>query len=377
MKLLILDKDKDYLERFQHYLSKKYTHMQISVCDDLDMAKELLQGNVFDVFLVDADFDYVKTEEFPVNLSEMIFAYISGTEEIINEQETIFKYCSVSELYTRICGLYEKKKNRVLKTEKTEKKTNKQMEVITFLPVHGGAGSSTMAAACAISFSAEHPTLYLNMEQRPSDAVFFSGETHQGLTDVVALLKTKYTNESVSRLLKTVIQKDQKQKNSQISFIKGYANIMDCLSTTEQNLEVLLSAIRELAEFRYVIIDADFIVSPVLQKLITSSDKLVFVSSGSEIANDKLSQIQRYLEIIGREFPEMPENYLLLNQYYGMNDEMAIVRNMEVIARLARYRTGNQSRITSQNIIDQVLANKTVFSKLKSEFVETEEETTA
>ena len=126
-----------------------------------------------------------------------------------------------------------------------------------------------------------------------------------------------------------------------------------------------------------MIIDADFIVSPVLQKLITSSDKLVFVSSGSEIANDKLSQIQRYLEIIGREFPEMPENYLLLNQYYGMNDEMAIVRNMEVIARLARYRTGNQSRITSQNIIDQVLANKTVFSKLKSEFVETEEETTA
>ncbi len=366
MKLLILDRDTDYLERFQHYLSKKYTHMQISVCDNIETAKVLLHEDTFDVLLFDAEFDDVKLEELSIDSSNIIFAYISATNEIVNNQSTLFKYLSVSELYSGICELYEeKKKNRVIKSDKTEKLTDKKIEFITFLPVHGGAGSSTMAAACAISFASEHNVLYLNLEQRPSDSVFFSGENKKGLTDIVAFLKTKYTDEGVAKLLKSIIQKDQKQQTAKVSFIKGYANIMDCLSISEQNLEVLLNSIRDNTDFRYVIIDADFIVSPVLQKLIVNSDKLVFVSSGSDISNYKLSKIHRYLELLKRDASDMPENYLLLNQYYGMNDETTIIRDMEVIARLARYRTDDNSRITSQNIINQVLSNKDVFAKLK------------
>ena len=368
MKLLILDRDTDYLERFQHYLSKKYTHMQISVCDNIETAKVLLHEGTFDVLLFDAEFDDVKLEELSIDSSNVIFAYISATNEIVNNQSTLFKYLSVSELYSGICELYEeKKKNRVIKSDKTEKLTDKKIEVITFLPVHGGAGSSTMAAACAISLASEHNVLYLNLEQRPSDSVFFSGENKKGLTDIVAFLKTKYTDEGIAKLLKSIIQKDQKQPGAKVSFIKGYTNIMDCLSISEQNLEVLLNSIRDNTDFRYVIIDADFIVSPVLQKLIVASDKLVFVSSGSDISNYKLSKIHRYLELLKRDASDMPENYLLLNQYYGMNDETTIIRDMEVIARRARYRTDDNSRITSQNIINQVLSNKDVFAKLKSQ----------
>ena len=228
MKLLILDKDTDYLERFQHYLSKKYTHMQISVCDNIETVKVLLHENTFDVILFDAEFDDVKMEELSIDSSNIIFAYISATNEIVNNQSTLFKYLSVSELYSGICELYEeKKKNRVIKSDKTEKLTDKKIEIITFLPVHGGAGSSTMAAACAISFASEHNVLYLNLEQRPSDSVFFSGENKKGLTDIVAFLKTKYTDEGVTKLLKSIIQKDQKQEAAKVSFIKGYTNIMD------------------------------------------------------------------------------------------------------------------------------------------------------
>ena len=368
MKLLILDRDTDYLERFQHYLSKKYTHMQISVCDNIETAKVLLHEDTFDVLLFDAEFDDVKLEELSIDSSNIIFAYISATNEIVNNQSTLFKYLSVSELYSGICELYEeKKKNRVIKSDKTEKLTDKKIEIITFLPVHGGAGSSTMAAACAISLASEHDVLYLNLEQRPSDSVFFFGENKKGLTDIVAFLKTKYTDEGIAKLLKSIIQKDQKQPGAKVSFIKGYTNIMDCLSISEQNLEVLLNSIRDNTDFRYVIIDADFIVSPVLQELIVASDKLVFVSSGSDISNYKLSKIHRYLELLKRDAQDMPENYLLLNQYYGMNDETTIIRDMEVIVRLARYRTDDNSRITSQNIINQVLSNKDVFAKLKSQ----------
>ena len=366
MKILILDKDIDYLERFQHYLSKKYVHMQIFVCDNLETAKNLVQGDIFDVLLFDAEFNNIKLEELAIDSSNIIFAYISDTDEIINEQDTIFKYLSVSELYSSICELYEKKRNRVIKSGKTEKLKDKKTEIITFLPVHGGAGSSTMASACAIWFSSKSEVLYINLEQRPSDSVFFFSENKKGITDIVAFLKTKYTDDGIAKLLKSVIQKDKKTK---VSFIKGYTNIMDCVSMSEKNLEILLNLVQKYTEFRYIIIDADFIVSAVLQKLIILSDKLVFVSSGSDISNCKLAKIQRYLELLKRDTLEMPENYMLLNQYYGMNNETTILHDMKVIARLARYRTDDNSRITSQSIINQVLSNKDIFSKLNSQVI--------
>ena len=366
MKLLILDKDTDYLERFKHYMSKKYTHLQISVCDNIETAKLLIHEDTFDILLFGVEFENVKLEELSVNISNIVFAYISETNEIINGQDTIFKYLSVSELYTMICELYEKNKKRIIKTNKTEKSGDKQTEIITFLPVHGGAGSSTMAAACSISFASESEVLYINLEQRPSDAVFFSGENKKGLTDVIAFLKTKYTDDGIIKLLKSVIQKDQKHQSMKLSFIKGYTNIMDCLSTSGQNLEVMLNVIKNNTDFKYIIIDSDFIVNPVLQKLISMSDKLVFVSSGSDISNSKLSKIQRYLQLLKRDVVQMPENYLLLNQYYGLNDEKTIIPDMEIIAKLARYRTGDNSRITSQDVINQVLSNKDVFLKLKT-----------
>ena len=176
MKLLIISKDLDYLERFQHYISKKYTQFQISTCNDLEKARLLMNENTFDVFLLDAEFDNVKQEEFKTNGFDIVFAYISDTNEIINGQDTIFKYLCVSELYDEICKLYEKTKKRVIKSNKSEKESDKNIEIISFLPVHGGAGSSTLAAACAVSLSSESDVLYINLEQRPSDSVFFSSD---------------------------------------------------------------------------------------------------------------------------------------------------------------------------------------------------------
>ncbi len=206
----------------------------------------------------------------------------------------------------------------------------------------------------------------INLEQRPSDNVFFAADGKKGLTDIISFLKTKYTDEGVAKFLKSVIQKDKKQQIAKLSFIKGYSNIMDCLSMSEQNLKVILDCLRNNTDFRYVIIDADFIVSPVLRELITSSDKLVFVSSGADISDYKLSKIRRYLEILKRETAEMPENYLILNQYYGTENEQSSAHDMEIVARISRYRTDNNTRITSQSIINQLLSDKNMFAKLKS-----------
>lgn len=209
MKILILDKDADYAQRFQYYCSKKYAHMQISICDNIETAKKLVAENTIDVLLMDSAFDNSILEIFETDIANnMVFSYISSTNEIINGQDAIFKYSGISVLYSKICEIYEKKKNRVIKSENMIKSTDKKTEIITFLPVHGGAGSSTMSAACAVSFASECNVLYINLEQCPSDSVFFSGENIKGITDIVAFLKTKYTDEGMLKLLNQVIQKE-------------------------------------------------------------------------------------------------------------------------------------------------------------------------
>lgn len=375
MKILILDKDTDYSQRFKYYFSKKYVQIQIAVSDNIEDAKRMMNDETYDVVLFDAGFDDVIIEELETWLKKAVFAYLSETNEVVNEKDTIVKYSTVSDLYSSICALYEKKKKRVIKKDNDEDQQYKKTELITFFPVNGGAGSSTMAAACAISLAAEYNVLYVNLEQRPSDSVFFKGNGKYGISDIVSTLKTKYTEAGLSQLLNDIIQKDTKQSSSKVSFIKGYSNIMDCMSMTEQSMEALLKALHDKLDYRFIIIDADFIVSTVLSKLITASDKLVFVSSGSDTSNTKLLKIQRYLDVLERNDEyKMPVSYLLLNQYYGMNDEQLVARDMEIIARIARYRTDDNVRITSQDVIDIILSKKNVFSKLKPDHASSVEE---
>ncbi|HAG13983.1 MAG TPA: hypothetical protein DCG49_09000 [Ruminococcus sp.] len=368
MRILLLDQNTDYSQRFKHYIGKKYAALQIVVCDNLEAVEHQLEEEPFDVVIFDSAFDQTEPESIGVPVEQTAFVYISETNEVIKGQETIFKYSSVTELYTKICAVYEKKKKRSVKDEKKvdENAPQNATTIITFLPAHGGAGSSTVAAACAASLAAEESVLYLNLEQRPSDAAFFAGEGKRTLSDIVSTLKTKYQIKGLVLDIEQTIIKDQKISNGKLSFIKGYNNIMDSAFVSPQMIETILQTLREQFQFRYIVVDADFIVGQQLQKLIYRSDKLVFVSSGSDVSNEKLKKIQRYLDILSRDDDNtVPPSYLVLNQYYGLNDEASVAKDMEIIGRFARYRTDDQSRITSAKVIEEIMKKPETFANLK------------
>ncbi|MBQ8108431.1 MAG: AAA family ATPase [Ruminococcus sp.] len=369
MKILILDTNVDYTKRLKYYFEKKYSSFQLYICDNFEAVQKLREEEKFDIVLFDSAFDDIEDEKLAAIKEHSAFAYLSSTNEIVNDQDTIYKYRGISVLYDRVCKLYEKKTNRVILSDKSGdglEEDDEGTKIITFLPVHGGAGSSTMAAAYAVKLAKDHSVLYINLEQRPSDSVFFNNpDNKKSLTDIIALLKTKYTDSVVYKLLKDVISEDTRQGYSKVSFIKGYKNIMDCCSMTEQCLSVMLKVLREKFNYKYIIIDSDYIVGPILQKTITLSDKLVFVISGSDLSSIKMNQIRRYLDVIKRDAEEdMPENYILFNQYYGMENEAEVSRDMKVLGRLARYRTDDKSRITSQKIIDVLVERDDIFQAL-------------
>lgn len=364
MKILLLDGNEDYSGRFKIYIEKKYFDIQIETCDSVEAAEKLADAEKYDVILFDSDFDSVEKNKMDSLVGNSAFAYVSSTQEIINDTTTIYKYLSVTSLHSQICDVYEKKKNRVIRKEVNLEDISTQ--IITFLPANGGAGSSTMAAACAIALAKEESVLYINLEQRPSDEVFFSGRSKKGISDLLSLLKTKYTDSALYQTMKEIIQQDKKQSYAKVSFIKGYTNIMDCLSMSPKYIDVIAQALREKFEYRYIIIDTDFMVSKLLDKILAVSDKLVFVSSASDISDVKVSQMQRYLDILKRDDDfEMPECMMLFNQYYSAGKKSMVYDGLPVLERFSRYRTSDGTRIATHDILEQVLSTDGAFSKLK------------
>lgn len=369
MKLLILDNDISFSGRLKHSLENKYHDIQIFLCDDPECLDKVFGNEKYDVVLFDAEFDELNTEKYASKLKNAAFAYVSDTHETINDTETLYKYVSVSKWYTAICELYEQKKNRIIRKEKRREINGTRF--ITFLPANGGAGSSTMAVACALSLAQTKSVLYINMEQRPSDEVFFSGKSNKCLSNLAAVLKTKYNDKILFAALNEIIQDGMALGGRTISYIKGYNNIMDSLSMSSKYVDVLFACLKSKFNYDYVVIDSDYIVSDILNQLIVSSDDLVFVYSGSDTSDVKFSKIKRHLEVLGRDGDvTMPYTRILLNQYYSNNNSTDYLDGFEVIGRLARYRTDNGTRISSQNVLNEVLDKPGLFSCFINEAAE-------
>ena len=366
MKILLLDRNKDYSERFKYYLEKKF-NLEIFVCDNINDFSNSLGLMSFDVILCDTSYEY----DLPDNVFDIsAFAFLSETNEVVGNTDTIFRYQSITNLNKEICSCYEKKKNRIVKKNTDDvKPIEYNTNIITFLPIHGGAGSSTMAAACAVILSQENEVLYINMEQLPSDFAFFESEgtkNNKSLSDILVHMKTKYSIQSLTNEFTCAIKKDKKYGTGHLYYIQGLKNIMDDVETLNGKIvKEIINTLKHQFHYRYVIIDGYFVVNDYLKELIFNSDKLVFVSSDSDIARQKFSKIKRYIKILSRNPDEnLPQFYMLFNQYYGNMDFSSEVDNMQILGSFPRYRTNDQTRILTYRIIDEIRNKKEVFDKL-------------
>lgn len=362
MRVLLLDRNEAYAERFAQYLGKQ-GDIQVSLCNDLDICKKMLNEELFQVVLFDAEFDNENPADY--NRKMTAFAFISSVKDQIGNTDTIYKYSSVSEICEEIMRIYTEHTQHEIKQDTSADGVSAAAEVLTFLPVNGGAGSSTMAAAACISLAARGRVLYVNLEQRAADSLIFSSDSKKCITDVIAALRTNFQLKEAKKLLDTVILTDTAHGGGNLDFIKGYLNIFDCQSMTPQLLETLLTILRKQFQYRYIIIDADFIISDLLRRLIVLSDKLIFVSTGTDSANRKTEGIHRYLEIVEREEDSaMPKKYLLFNQYYGMQNEDTVARDMKIIGKIGRYRSDDHSLLSAAGVVGQIVNLQGTFDAL-------------
>jgi hypothetical protein len=202
IKLAILESDVGYLNRIVSVFGSKYADkLEIYSFTEKDRALSELQPIRADVFLASDSFE-IDPKQLPKRCG---FSYLvdSAEVELLRGQQTICRFQKADLIYREILSLYAEHAGSM-----TELKfSDDGCRVIAFASPSGGAGSSTMAAACAMHFAAlGRKTLYLNLEPFGSADDYFAGQGQFDMSDIIYALKTRKAN--ISMKVESAVKQD-------------------------------------------------------------------------------------------------------------------------------------------------------------------------
>lgn len=368
MKILVYEQDIAFARRLEYYLHEYASEMQVYAFDALDKLRNYMEHEEFDVVLCAPSEEISDWKSLDLPLGQVPFAWWTNKNERIDDNAAIYKYQSIPKLYDQICSLYESVYQHSLVRETKERAFTKEIrdaQIITFFPVHGGAGSSVMAIACAKSFSADARVLYLNLEQFAGKGYFHS-DNEKTFSDIISEARGKYTKESLQKTMALAMGHDAEVNAQRLSLIAGCKNAADITSISGSTMREILTLLKQSGQYDYIVLDADMIVSDLTQTLILQSDKLVLTTDASDLANQKLKKVQRYLQIVQRSTEETPaEQYLIYNKFYADADLSDYTKGMVVIGKFGRYRLQENRQISLQTIVQNICRTPQLFQRLR------------
>ena len=286
IKLAILEKDQSYLSRIVSAFSTKYADkLQIYSFTNPELAMSSIQREKIDVLIASDVFD-IDLLELP---SRCGFAYFvdSVGVETLNDQRAICKFQKAELIYKQILGVYSDHATNIGGVGLDEKG-----QILLFASPAGGAGSSTMAAACALHFAqAGRKTLYLNLEKFGASDLFFSAEGSSNLSDVIFALKTKKSN------LTLKVESCVRQDANGVYYFASPKQALDMLELTTEETRRLLSAEGVGGSYDVIVLDMDFSLAKDYRDVYRLASAWIVVSDGSEIANDKVFRAYNALSI--------------------------------------------------------------------------------
>ena len=248
IKLAILEKDQSYLNRIVSVFGTKYADkFQIYSFTDIDVAFSTLESAKIEVLIASDAFE-VDVKKVPKRCG---FAYFveSADIETMNGQRAICKFQKADLIYKQILGIYSENVGNVSGLRFGDDTS----KIIFFQSVSGGAGASSMAAACAMRFAMKgKKTLYLNLERMGSSDAFFEAEGQFDMSDIIFALKSKKTN------LPMKLESCVKQAENGVYFYSQAKIALDMMELHFEDMKKLISEIQLTGSYDYIIVDIDF-----------------------------------------------------------------------------------------------------------------------
>lgn len=349
IKLALLDNDINYLNRIVSALNTKYPDkFEIYSFTVAESAMNNLASANIDVLIANVCFE-IDLSSIP---AECGFAYLSDNigVDTVNGQRAISKFQKVDLTYRQILSIYSEKATNI--TGLADENGNGK--IIVFSSPYGGAGTSTIAASCAVNLAANNKkVLYLNLEKFGGADDYFSDEGQFDLSDVIFALKSKKSNLSVK------LESCVKQDVSGAFFYSQPKMALDMLELSYADMIQLLNEIKITGEYEYIIVDIDFSLGKEAMDLYKLSRSWVWVSDGTSSGNMKTKRAHDALIVLDQNNnTRMCDRLLLVYNKYDKHSSMieeAIGNSIGVIPY--------SDVLTTKQVIDKI-AHLDIFNKI-------------
>ena len=196
----------------------------------------------------------------------------------------------ISLIYKEILNLYSENPVNVFNLKKDG---SGETGILTFLPCNGGDGASVMAAACCLNFADRgRRVLYLNLESFGTPDIFFDAEGTFNLSDLIYSIKSRKSN--IALKIESMVKKDK----SGVFFFDECKVPLDLMEMTGEDIQILFDVINESNLFDYVVVDTEMALNDVILQIMQNSNRLIYVTDGSQTSNLKFKRIYSTLEIV-------------------------------------------------------------------------------
>lgn len=288
IKIAILERDENYLSKIINVFNNKYSgKLEVFGFSDCEIALYQMGDIRPDLFLFPESFlntiDISLLQTVPVILVE------SGDITDIQGCEVVSKFQKVDQIYKKLLAVYSAHTNYSFATDISEI----SCKTVVFTGIAGGVGTTTVALGCAFYLARMGKrVMYLDLNSISTASAFLSGEGAYTMSDILYAIKSKKSN--IGMKIESTICKDA----SGVDFFKEAGTMLDMAEMTDDEAKLIWDELCRLEAYDYVVIDTAFKLRGYSVDIMSKSQRVVWVSDGSAVANAKMLKVYQATKIL-------------------------------------------------------------------------------
>lgn len=338
IKLAILESDQSYLERLLFVFSTRYADkFELYSFTEQEAALATAEAAKIDVLLASDTFQ-IPVSSLPERCG-LAYLVDSSDVDLVQEQKAVCKFQKAELIYKQILSIYSEKAGRLFELRQGDSSGR----ILLFDSICGGAGASSMAAACAIHLAMQQKkVLYLNLEPFGAADVFFRGEGQFDMSDVIYALKSRKANLSLK--LESCVRQDARG----VFYFAKSKNALDLLELKEEELLQLLEELKAGGVYDCMILDTSWSLSLEFMKVYRKAQAIIWVSDGSEVANGKIARAYEALSIREQKADAPLQNRVSLIYNKFSNKTGEVINGLKSMGGAPRYEHAATEQILSR-----------------------------
>lgn len=339
IKVGVASKDENYLRRLISKLEKD-RQLSLMIYSDETSLYEGSKSRKIDLLLFTEDIFEEKNyfDRIEAGLKILLDSDENVISQIYSGIPTIKKYQRISEIKRRMLDYFSEVCGR------DGRSGEKQTSILSFYSPIGGVGKTTVSLVYAKKI-ADHGSrvLYLNMEDMPSGSSYLENDGDKGLSDLLQYIDS---NVNISMKIEGMV----KQKGTNLFYLNDFASPNDVYEMEKEDVTKLLSEIRNIGLFDYIIVDMTSFIGDYNMAIFETSDKIFIVERNDEISAKKLSIFYRQRHIINEFKDKMIRVVNFDNMMAGfVNDEIPVIGKIGAISNMSSSKMIDMLANSSKN----------------------------